>query len=641
MAEDACRKDGTPIRAPATTRWGTVLLAVMLIAAACSPSAGGDTDAAPNKADPPRAESVPEVPDDRPAADPASFAAFAEATTTALLRLDPELATELGLASVLGMDNASLTDRSTGHQATVAGMARRSLTELDEYAMEDLAPPDRVAAHALRWFLEDLVALGEYPLHDSPVSFITGAHAGFPEFMADVHPVDSLRDASEYVDRLRNAGTLFAQLVAALEERAGSGLLPTERGVGIARFQIRAAMGDGPAEDHPLVADFVDRLARVAGLDASTRAELGAAAADAVEETVIPAYQRLDDAVSIAAARSDSAPGLWSVREGDAYYEVVLRHFLSMDLTPNAVHELGLTQVVRVKAEMTAALEMLGYEPTERGFAQAVTAAREDAGSFALDGTEGRAAALAAADDLIRLAESSLTSAFSSFPGSSVDVVRPRPGREGGTGAYYRPPPVDGSRGGLYYLSLGGDRLSKFTFATTTFHEAVPGHHFQISSQRENDDLHLHQRTLDFTGFVEGWALYAERLAWEAGLYGGDPYGNLGRLHMELLRAARMVLDTGIHAEQWGRRRAIDYLTDLGFTEARAEAEVDRYIVWPGQAPAYMTGMLEILRVRDEAQRALGDAFVLADFHDAILSHGAIPLDSLDEVVGQYVSGRS
>jgi len=200
---------------------------------------------------------------------------------------------------------------------------------------------------------------------------------------------------------------------------------------------------------------------------------------------------------------------------------------------------------------------------------------------------------------------------------------------------------MDGSRPGVYYLSLGGSEFRTLTMDTTTYHEAIPGHHFQLSVQRSLDELPLHQRAFDYGGYVEGWALYAERLAYEAGLYDDDPLGNIGRLRMELLRAVRMVIDTGIHWDGWSRNEAIDYMTSLGFEKDGATAEVDRYIVWPGQAPAYMVGMLEILRLRDEAQAELGESFDLVGFHDALLSQGSIPLALLEDVVGSWVAAAS
>ena len=230
---------------------------------------------------------------------------------------------------------------------------------------------------------------------------------------------------------------------------------------------------------------------------------------------------------------------------------------------------------------------------------------------------------------------------FRTLPSSAIEVQRPRPGRESDAGAYYRAPPAVGERAGIYYLSLGGEFFPLDTYATTNYHEAVPGHHFQLALQRESAGLPWLQRATSFNGYAEGWALYAERLAYEAGLYEDDPLGDIGRLRMELLRAARAVADTAIHALGWSRHEAIEYLMEQGFPEGWAASEVDRYIVWPGQAPAYLIGMLEILELRDEAQARLGDDFDLAAFHEAVLRHGSVPLEVLPMAVGAYIDEAS
>ncbi len=249
-----------------------------------------------------------------------------------------------------------------------------------------------------------------------------------------------------------------------------------------------------------------------------------------------------------------------------------------------------------------------------------------------------RAAVLERTQDTVAEAARTFESLFAVKPAAELQVVRPRPGREGGSGAYYRSPPLDGSRPGIYYLSLGGAEFRVLTMDTTTYHEAIPGHHFQLSVQRESVDLPLHQRAFDFTGYAEGWALYAEHLAANEGLYEDDPLANVGRLWMEMLRAARMVVDTGIHWDGWSRDKAIRYMTDLGFDRGQATAEIDRYIVWPGQAPAYLVGMLEIQRLAEKAAAGLGEEYDIVGFHDALLSHGSVPLDLLEDVVDMWVA---
>jgi uncharacterized protein (DUF885 family) len=565
-----------------------------------------------------------------------AFRSSVDTITQSLLVLQPELVTDLGADSLIGFDAGSfLSDLSPRGRIELARAAEVGLETLDA-ASGDLKEGERLSAEILHWYLEDVVAMAAFGDYENPVNFITGAHTGFGEFMADVHPINSERDAEAYVDRLIAFRVQMQDTIEELQRLDDLGIAPTVRSLDIARYQIGAAIGNGDEETHPLVTDLKDRVAALSGESRSWAAGVGAQAEAAVRN-LLPTLTDLDAAVRSVDGRSDQAPGVLNLPGGEDYYAAVLRHYLSAHMTPQEVHELGLAQVDRVRAELTESLAELGYA-AEEDFVRAIRAAAADAGAMPTTTEAERSAVLERAAATVDEAAEVFGEMFSVKPDAALEVVRPRPGREGGTGAYYRSPPVDGSRPGVYYLSLGGAEFGELTMDTTTYHEAIPGHHFQLSVQRSLDELPIHQRVFDFTGYAEGWALYAERLASEAGLYVDDPLGDIGRLQMELLRAARMVADTGIHWDGWSRNQAIDYMMSLGFVEGRAIAEVDRYIVWPGQAPAYMVGMLEILRLRDEAQAELGDRFDLVGFHDALLSQGSVPLALLDEVVAAWVA---
>ena len=313
----------------------------------------------------------------------------------------------------------------------------------------------------------------------------------------------------------------------------------------------------------------------------------------ALAEKLLPAYAELRRAVDTSAARSDREPGVLHHPGGAEYYEAVLAHHLSLPLTPAEVHQIGLAHVERLTDELQVAMADLGFDAAELGFAGAIEAVTASVPVVPLRSDADREALLADTEAFIEETAAAFAGVFTTLPDAPIEVQRPRPGREGAGGAYYRPPPTNGERPGIYYLSLGGAVFPMDTYATTNYHEAVPGHHFQLALQRQSDDLPLIQRATGFTGYAEGWALYAERLAAEAGLYEDDPLGNIGRLRMELLRAARAVADTGIHESGWSRDEAVAYLVGLGLPPGWAASEVDRYIVWPGQAPAYLIGMLE------------------------------------------------
>jgi len=557
--------------------------------------------------------------------------------TTSMLVLQPELVTDLGVGELIGFDaNYLLDDLSARGRQGLADTAIEGLSALTTLEGSDLSPADELSAEILRWYLEDQVTMAAFTQYENPVNYITGAHTNFAEFMADVHPIQSEQDAEDYVDRLIAFPTQIEDLVDRLRESEDSGIVPAETSLAIARWQIQNAIGTGDGASHPLVTDFQERVEALPDENPTWAAGVGARAAAVVEDLIVPALEDLDDAVRKLDGRSNAKAGMAYVPGGDEYYAAVLRHFITIDMTPEEVHQVGLDQVDRIVAELTAELDTLGYDASGN-FALAMRQVASDAGSMPTTTAAERDLVLQRTIATIEKAGEVLAEQFTVRPVTELDVVRPRPGREGGSGAYYRSPPIDGSRNGIYYLSLGGPEFPILTMDTTTYHEGIPGHHFQLGVQRSLDELPLHQRVFDFTGYAEGWGLYAERLVYESGLYDDDPLGNSGRLRMELLRAVRMVADTGIHWNGWSRNEAVDYMLDLGFDRGMAESEVDRYIVWPGQAPAYMVGMLEILRLRDRAAAELGDTFDVAGFHDALLRQGSVPVGLLEDVVDQWI----
>ncbi len=562
---------------------------------------------------------------------------ISDAITASMLALQPELVTDLGAGEIIGLDaNYLLNDLSLGGLWDLAEAAEDGLDDLAALQTDDLTDAEQLSVEILRWYLEDQVAMAAFADYENPVNYITGAHASFPEFMADVHPLATERDAEDYVDRLAAYPSQIRDLINRLEAAEAIGIVPADVSLGIARWQIGNTIAGGDGASHPIVTDFQDRVAAMPDENASWAAGIGGRAAAVVEDLVVPALEDLDEVVRAIDGRSNAESGVTYLPGGDEYYAAVLRHFLSIDMTPEEVHQLGLEQVDRVVADLVLELDALGYDASGN-FALAMREVAADAGSMPTTTSSEREAVLQRTVATIEAADTVFSEQFTVRPTTALDVVRPRPGREGGSGAYYRSPPMDGTRNGLYYLSLGGSEFRTLTMDTTTYHEGIPGHHFQLAVQRSLTDLPLHQRVFDFTGYAEGWALYAERIAYEAGLYDDDPLGNIGRLQMELLRAARMVVDTGIHWAGWSRNDAVDYMLNLGFDRGRAEGEVDRYVVWPGQAPAYMVGMLEILRLRDQAAAELGDSFDIVGFHDALLSQGSVPVGLLGDVVELWI----
>jgi uncharacterized protein (DUF885 family) len=292
-------------------------------------------------------------------------------------------------------------------------------------------------------------------------------------------------------------------------------------------------------------------------------------------------------------------------------------------MTPKEIHQLGLDELERIQAEMRVIFDELGY-PQDESLTQLYNRVAQEGGY--LHGKE----ILASYEAIIQEAKVTAAQALSRQPEADVVVIA------GPTGGYYVQPAVDGSRPGAFYAAVSGTE-AKFSMPSLAYHEAVPGHHTQIALALEMD-LPTFRRGSHFTAYVEGWALYAEQLMWELGAYENDPYGNLGRLRYEAFRAARLVVDTGIHAKQWTFDQAVDYMVEnTGFDPGMVNFEVSRYVAWPGQALAYKIGMIKILALRQAAQQQLGDAFDLKAFHSVVLGNGAVPLDILENIVNDYI----
>lgn len=613
-----------------------VLIALVLVAAACT-SDGSN-------------ESTTTIPDETTTTSgsggggsgsvqpltPDEFSGFVNDIGWKMIRRNPEDVTDLGLDALISEPIDDLADLSPGFRRGTLQMAEDALARLDTLDVSQLDPDDAVTETVLRWYLEDIVAMAPFQDHESPVSFITGAHTNFPEFMADVHPVDSSANAEAYVARLNAAGKQMEQVAENIGRADRLGLSPTRTGVNIAQWQLNNVINGG--NPHPLVSDFESRLDLVESIGPGEHDRLVDQAGTAVRSSLLTGYRTLLNALNGIDVRSDADPGAWQLPDGTDYYAAILQHHLTLDMSPDDVHQLGLDNVERLRTEVSDALSVMGYDVADLGFAGAVIAARADGGTFTLGTEENRNAVLTETEAHIAAGTEAFSSMFTALPAAELQVQRPRAGREGDTGAWYRPPPAYGDRPGIYYLNLGGQEKEAQTWATTNYHEAIPGHHFQLAIQRESAHLPLIQRASVFTGYAEGWGLYAERLAFEAGLYEDDPQGNIGRLRMELLRASRVVVDTGIHHLGWTYDEALQYMLGLGFEEAMSASEIDRYVVWPGQAPAYLVGMLEILRVRQKAIDALGDDFDIATFHDEILRHGSLPLAALEPIIDEFIA---
>jgi uncharacterized protein (DUF885 family) len=550
---------------------------------------------------------------------------FEESFKQLVLRY-PETITEEGLDQVFGTGNDQLNNLSDSYIRETQTLEKAILEILRTHDRESLPAEMQVSYDVYEWYLEDLVRGHEYMYNDYPVThFITGVQNQTINFFTDIHPVTNLEDAEDYIKRLSQVDTKFEQLIEGLKLRQ-------EAGVVLPKFVIQWTVGDirsianAAPSATPFYSSFAEKVRQIEGLSDEEQQALLDAAEQEIEASVIPAFKALADTLDRQASIATSDHGVWKFPNGEAYYQYTLSHHTSTDMTPDEIHELGLQEVERLRGEMRSIFIELGYPENESLnslFGRVVSDSGELYGQEIVAGYEA----------IITEAEQKVSAAFDLRPSANVVVLGvPH-------GGYYIGPARDGSRPGAFYATQNGSE-TKFSMPSLAYHEAVPGHHFQIAIAQELD-LPGFRTAVGSTAYTEGWALYAELLAHELGFYEDDPYGNLGRLQMEIFRAARLVVDTGIHAMGWTFDQGVKYMQEnTGMPPGQIEFEVSRYISWPGQATAYKIGMLKILELRQRAMEQLGDQFDLKEFHNVVIGNGSMPLDVLDRVVQDYIDTK-
>jgi uncharacterized protein (DUF885 family) len=444
------------------------------------------------------------------------------------------------------------------------------------------------------------------------------------------HSVSSVRDAENYVEVLGQVATRMDEATAEARRMAAKNLIPP-------RFIIEATLAQmkgfiaTPPNANPFVTTFGQRMGTVKGISDLRRKEFTDEATRITAEQVYPAWSKAIAILEPLVSQAKNDAGVWRLKDGAEAYAHFLRRFTTTDLTADQIHDIGLREVARIEKEMDAVLREL--HRTEGSVKERVEKLKAD---LAYPRTEeGRKLIMADVEQFLRDAERRSQTLFDQRPRSPV-IAQPFPRfREANAAANYSSPAPDGSRPGVFQIPLRPERMTKFGLRSLVYHETVPGHHFQIALQVENQSLPRFRRIGAFGGIsalVEGWGLYAERLAAESGWYQGDLEGRLGELDSELFRARRLVVDTGIHAKHWTRQQAIDYGIEA--------SEVERYVANPGQACSYMIGELKIIELREKAKKALGPKFSLDRFHDVVLNTGTVPLGLLEREVETYIRGR-
>ena len=552
---------------------------------------------------------------------------------------EPELLSSLGLVEQFGITGHSgkLNDESPAHQQRLIDRWKEDLQQLRQYPLNRQTPSQRLSTHVLDWFLQDQVEGEKWQWHNYPVNQLFGVQNEFPSFMANTHRLLNRQDCEYYLMRLNAIPKKFDQLLEGVELREEKKIVPP-------RFVVEKVLKEmsdfvaKPVSENILATSFKTRAGQIAKLTEQDRADFQTRVEAAITGQVYPAYHKLIDHFTALLPKTTTDDGVWKLPDGEDFYAYALRDNTTTSLKPDEVHALGLSEVTRIETEMRALLDANGFAGQPIG-ASMDKLAKDPRFLFSND-DKGRAEALAEYTRLIDTATQRSTQLFLTVPKAKCEVHRVPEFKEAtSSGAYYNPGAQDGSRPGIFFANLRDmNEVPKWGMPTLAYHEGVPGHHWQLSIAQELKGLPQFRKVLPFTAYAEGWALYCEWLAKKAGWYDNDPFGDLGRLQAELFRAVRLVVDTGIHAKYWTREEAIKYMrAKTGMGEKEVTAEIERYIVMPGQACAYKVGMLKIQELRARAEQQLGEKFDQREFHETVLKNGALPLEILEEQVNDYI----
>lgn len=469
-----------------------------------------------------------------------------------------------------------------------------------------------------------------------------GIQSQIPTLLINPHRIDNVDDAKAYIARLNGIPKKLEQNIEIAQNSAKRGIQPPAFVYDHVIRDARNVISGEPFDDGKLSTLLADFKGKIDKLDISDkeRETLYADAITALLKSVKPAYENLIKDMQAQRLTATNDDGVWKFPNGKDYYKYRLKLMTSTDMSAEEIHNLGLSEVKRIHGEMRAIMKKVGFKGTLQEF---FTYLKTDPKFVYEDSDAGRAAYMKKAESIIDTMKTRLDEVFIKKPKADLIVKRVEPFREKSAGkAFYNQPSADGKRPGIYYANLYKiTDMPKYQMEALAYHEGIPGHHMQISLQQEMKDLPMFRKFGRVTAYSEGWGLYSEYLPKEMGFY-QDPYSDFGRLAMELWRAARLVVDTGIHDQKWSREKAIKYLTDnTPNPENDCIKAIERYIVMPGQATAYKIGMMKILELREHAKNELGDKFDIREYHDVILSSGPVPLEIMEERVNEWIKSKA
>jgi len=482
----------------------------------------------------------------------------------------------------------------------------------------------------------------KWRLHNYPVNQMQGIHSQVPAFLINIHQITDSSDAAAYISRLNGIGSLFDQVIEQLKIREDHGIVPP-------KFVFPMAISDcenvlkgspfEPGDPSTLMADFQTKINRLELAD-ELKSSFMEGAAEALISSVKPAYDKLIAFLQDQETRATTDAGIWKWPDGLNYYNVALERTTTTDMTADQIHEFGLREVERIHNEMREIIKKVSFAGTLEEF---FVFMQEDEMFYYPDTKEGKEAYLDSAKAIIDNMRVRLDELFITKPKADIVVKRVEAFRENSAGkAFYQAPAPDGSRPGTYYANLANTiNMPKYEMEALAYHEGIPGHHMDRSISQELTGIPKFRKYGGYTAHVEGWGLYSEYIPKEMGMY-ADPYSDYGRLAMELWRACRLVVDTGIHTKKWTREEGIAYYQDhTSGSERDCISMVERHIVMPSQATAYKIGLMKILELREKAEKSLGEKFDIREFHDVVLTNGGLPLNVLEELVDNWVESKA
>lgn len=563
------------------------------------------------------------------AASDAAFDRWIETFSNDWVRGDPALATATQYFSGAEQDalDRQLTPITPQYRAARVAKAREGLAKLAAVDPHALDATQLISADMLQWQLEQIVQAEPFTDYRYVFQQFSGLQVGLVNFLSQTHPVRNRRDIENYLARLELVAAQMDEGVAQAKDRATRGFVPPKSILVSTIAQFDRFLAGEPGKN-VLVASLDERAEKLKDVSAEDRSAFVAAAEKIVASAIIPSFQRARALLQSQLPTAGEAVGVGRFPGGNQAYAQALRQLTTTNYTPAEIHAIGLKEVERIEKEMDGYLKQLGFAAgTIRERMEQLDATLQPPAE-----PDPRPGLLARYEELVRDAEKRSESLFDLRPKAPCVVKREPIFTEKTAAAHYSPPAKDGSRPGIFWAPLPGPKFRTSGMKTLVYHEAIPGHHFQIALQAEITDLPRFRRDRVFGGISahsEGWALYAESLAAEAGWYEGDIPGHLGQLNDELFRARRLVVDTGMHAMGWSRQQALDY----GLPVDNPVAEVERYIVWPGQACSYKMGMLKIQELRAKARATLGSKFKMKEFHNVVLRTGTVPLTVLEHAV--------